>query len=72
MAEIINLNSARKRRARDKDKERSAANKARCGRPKWQRAENRFDSEREQAELDGKRHEGSRIGWPGDDDKEPA
>lgn len=72
MAEIINLNSVRKRRARDKDKERSAANRARCGRPKWQRAEGRFDSEHERAELDGKQVEDSRSGWPDDDDKEPA
>jgi hypothetical protein len=72
MAEIINLNRERKRRARDKDKEQSAANRARCGRAKWQRAEGRFDAEHERAELDGKRLEDSRNGWPGDDDKEPA
>ncbi len=55
MAEIINLRRARKARRRAGAEQLAAANRAKFGRTKAQKASDRHEAERRAAQLDGKR-----------------
>lgn len=55
MAEIINLNRARKDRARAEDKARAAANRAAHGRTKGQKQAADMDRDRAARLLDGQK-----------------
>lgn len=57
MAELINLNKARKARARADDKARAAGNRTKFGQTKGQKAAAKLDAERARRELDGKKRE---------------
>lgn len=57
MAELINLNKARKARAKAEGKTRAAENRVRFGRPKAETAVTRLEVERAGRELDGKKRE---------------
>lgn len=57
MAEVINLRSARKARARKDAEAQASANRARFGRTKGEKARDRLESERAERLLDGARRE---------------
>jgi hypothetical protein len=57
MAELINLNKARKAKARLAGKAQAAENRARFGQTKGQKDVTRLDAERARRELDGKKRE---------------
>ena len=57
MAELINLNKARKAKARADGKTQAAENRAKFGQTKGQKAVSRLDAERARRELDGKKRE---------------
>lgn len=57
MAEIINLNRARKSRAKAEAKAQAAENRAAHGRPKEERDHTRAEAERQARCLDGARRE---------------
>ena len=58
---VVNLNKARKVRARDQARARADTNAAKFGRTKAQKWTEAADAERARAQLDGKRRD------PGDD-----
>jgi Domain of unknown function (DUF4169) len=55
MADILNLNRARKAKARAEAEAQAAANRAKHGRSKAEKANDRREEERRQALLDGAR-----------------
>lgn len=57
MAEIVNLNRARKDRARSERRAKADANAARFGRSKAQRTAETQDADRARSHLDGHRRE---------------
>jgi hypothetical protein len=57
MAELINLNKARKAKARAAGKTQAAENRAKFGQTKAQKQVTRLDTERARRELDGKKRE---------------
>lgn len=57
MAEIVNLNKARKARTREEAKAQAAANRARHGRTKAEKANDARAEARRQALLDGAKRE---------------
>ncbi len=57
MAELINLNKARKARGRAADKAQAAENRVRFGQTKGQKTVARLDAVRQQRDLDGKKRE---------------
>ena len=57
MVEPINLNKARKARARAADKARAAENRVRFGRPKPERVVSELEAERARRELEGKKRD---------------
>jgi len=57
MAELINLNKARKAKARADGKAQAAENRAKFGQTKGQKTVARLDAERARRELDGKKRE---------------
>lgn len=57
MADVINLNRARKSKAKDKKAESAAQNRTRFGRTKAQRHNEAAGMEREKNRLDGKKRE---------------
>lgn len=52
MAEIVNLNKARKRRARDRAGEQAAANRVKFGRTREQKERDRAEDEAARRKLD--------------------
>jgi hypothetical protein len=57
VAEPINLNKARKARARAADKSEAAQNRVKFGQTKGQKAVTRLDAERARRELEAKKRE---------------
>ena len=57
MAEIVNLNRARKAKARAEKQAEAAANRAKHGRPKAEKALDRSEAARLESLLDGARKE---------------
>lgn len=57
MAEILNLNKARKARTKAEDKARAAENRARFGRAKAEKTLNAARAEKLKRDLDGARRE---------------
>jgi hypothetical protein len=57
VVEPINLNKARKARARAADKAKAAENRVRFGRPKAESATARLEAERARRELEGKKRD---------------
>ncbi|MFZ5721605.1 MAG: DUF4169 family protein [Pseudomonadota bacterium] len=57
MVEPINLNKARKARARAAEKAQAAENRIRFGRPKSETAVSRLETERARRELEGRKRE---------------
>jgi len=57
MAELINLNKARKAKARAAGKAQAAENRTKFGQTKGQKAVAQLDAERARRELDGKKRE---------------
>lgn len=57
MAELVNLNKARKARARAEGKLQAAENRVRFGQTKGEKAASRLDAERARRELEGKKRE---------------
>ncbi len=57
MAELINLNKARKARGRAADKAQAAENRVRFGQTKGQKTITRLDADRQRRDLDGKKRE---------------
>ncbi len=57
MAEVVNLNRARKARAKTEDKAEAARNRATHGRTKAERTQARAEAARRARELDGARRE---------------
>jgi len=57
MAELINLNKARKAKARADGKAQAAENRAKFGQTKGQKAVAKLDAERARRELDGKKRD---------------
>ncbi len=57
MAELINLNKARKARDRATDKAQAAENRVRFGQTKGQKTVTRLDADRQRRDLDGKKRE---------------
>jgi hypothetical protein len=57
MAELINLNKARKARARAEGKAQAAANRVRHGQTKGAKAVSKLEAERARRELEGKKRE---------------
>ena len=57
MAEIVNLNKARKARAKAEAEAQAAANRAKHGRTKADKAQDRAAAARRQALLDGAKRE---------------
>ena len=53
MGEIVNLNAARKARAREEAQAKAAANRARYGRTKAERSRERLEEERASRTVDG-------------------
>lgn len=51
-AEIVNLNKARKAKARDDDKKRAEENRVRCGRNNGEKQKEKFESETRAKLLD--------------------
>lgn len=50
---VINLRAARKRKARDLEADQAAENRARFGRTKTQKSQDRRDGEKAERHLDG-------------------
>ena len=57
MAELINLNKARKAKAKAEDKAKAAENRVRFGRAKSETAVSKLEAERARRDLDGKKRE---------------
>lgn len=57
MAELINLNRARKARAREEAKAKAAENRVRFGRTKGETTVSRLEAERARRDLEGKKRE---------------
>lgn len=57
MADPINLNKARKARARDAARKQAAENRVRFGRPKAETAASRLEAERAARDLNQKKRE---------------
>ena len=57
MAELINLNKARKAKARAADKSQAAENRVRFGQTKGEKTVAKLDAERTRRELEGKKRE---------------
>jgi len=57
MADIVNLNQYRKKKAQENRKSESGQNRVKSGQPKWRRASERQARDREQAEIDAKKLE---------------
>lgn len=57
MADLINLNKARKARERAAAKDKAAENRVRFGRTKGERAVSRLEAERARRDIDGKKRE---------------
>lgn len=57
MAELINLNKARKAKAKAADRASAAQNRVKFGRPKADTAAAKLDAERARRELDGKKRD---------------
>lgn len=57
MAELINLNKARKAKARESDKAQAAENRVRFGQTKSEKRVSKLDAERARRELEGKKRE---------------
>jgi hypothetical protein len=57
MVEPININKARKTRARAAARAQAAENRVRFGRPKGETVAAKLDAERARRELDGKKRE---------------
>jgi hypothetical protein len=57
MAELINLNKARKAKARTAGKTEAAENRVRFGQTKGQKLVSRLDAERARRELEGKKRD---------------
>lgn len=57
MAEVINLRQARKARAREQAQVQAAANRARHGRTKGERAAEALDAARAERRIDGAKRE---------------
>jgi hypothetical protein len=57
MAELINLNKARKAKARAAAKAQSAENRVRFGQTKGQRGAAKLEAERARRDLEGKKRE---------------
>jgi hypothetical protein len=57
MAELINLNKAKKARARVAGKAAAAENRVRFGRAKDEKVVSKLEAERARRELDGKKRE---------------
>lgn len=57
MTEPINLNKARKARAREADKAQAAANRVRFGRSKSEKAVSKLEAERARREHEGAKRE---------------
>ncbi len=57
MSQIINLNRARKAKARAENRQQADANAARFGRTKAQKAREEADRQRAEAQLDGHERE---------------
>ncbi len=57
MAELINLNKARKAKARVADKSKAAENRVRFGQTKGQKLASEMDADRARRELTGKKRE---------------
>jgi hypothetical protein len=57
MAEIINLNRFKKRRAREEEQKRAADNRARFGRSKAEREKAASEAEKAARDLDGNRRD---------------
>ncbi|WP_083770932.1 DUF4169 family protein [Phenylobacterium zucineum] len=57
MADLINLNKARKARERAAAKDKAAENRVRFGRTKGERAVSRLEAERARRDIEGKKRE---------------
>jgi hypothetical protein len=57
MAELINLNKARKAKARAAGKAQASENRVRFGQTKGQKAATKLDAERVRRELEGKKRD---------------
>ena len=57
MAELINLNKAKKARARSADKTQAARNRVRFGQAKGAKAASKLEAERARRDLDGKKRD---------------
>lgn len=57
MAELINLNKARKAKARATGKAQASENRVRFGQTKGQKAATKLDAERARRELEGKKRD---------------
>ena len=57
MAELINLNKARKAKARAAGKSQAAENRVRFGQTKGEKQVSRLDAERARRELEGKKRD---------------
>jgi hypothetical protein len=57
MANLVNLNRYRKKRARDDRQKTAEANRVKHGRTKAEKRKERHEREREEAALDAKRHD---------------
>jgi hypothetical protein len=57
MAELINLNKARKAKARSEGKAQAAQNRVRFGQTKGHKAVSNLEAERARRELEGKKRE---------------
>jgi len=55
MAELVNLRQRRKQKARDTADAQAAANRAKFGRPKAERAREKAEAERARTEIDNKK-----------------
>ena len=57
MAELINLNKARKAKAKTAGKAKAAENRVRFGRAKGEKAVSKLEAERARRELEGKKRD---------------
>ena len=57
MAELINLNRAKKARGRSAGKAQAAENRVRFGQPKGAKAASKLETERARRDLEGKKRE---------------
>jgi hypothetical protein len=55
MADIVNLRQRRKQKVREATEARAAANRAKFGRPKTERAQEKAEAERARGEIDNKK-----------------